>query len=117
MLDYFFVFGTIYFYYPLSLNTFGGGVFMKISNIFNSKIIFLLSSFLGTLLILMNFNKNNLIVYVCLIFAFPTIIIYQKYYDPLLMITILTLTKDGILNQILNLNKINLIYIYSYFEW
>ncbi len=111
----FFVFGAIYFYYPISLNTFGGGVFIKISNILNSKIIFLASSFLGTLLILINLNKNNFIVYLCLIFAFPTIIIYQKYYDPLLIMTVLTLTKGGVLNQILNLNRINLIYIYSYF--
>ncbi len=111
----FFVFGAIYFYHSISLNTFGGGIFIKISNILNSKIIFLVSSFLGTLLILINLNKNNFIVYLCLIFAFPTIIIYQKYYDPLLIMTVLTLTKDGMLNQILNLNKINLIYIYSYF--
>ena len=111
----FFVFGAIYFYYPMSLNTFGGGIFIKISNILNSKIIFLVSSFLGTFLILINLNRNNFIVYLCLIFAFPTIIIYQKYYDPLLIMTVLTLTKDGMLNQILNLNKINLIYIYSYF--
>ncbi len=111
----FFVFGAIYFYYPISLNTFGGGVFIKISNIFNSKIIFLVSSFLGTLLILMNLNNNNFIVYLCLIFAFPTIIIYQKYFDPLLIMTVLTLTKGGMLNNILNLNRINLIYIYSYF--
>ncbi len=111
----FFVFGAIYFYYPISLNTFGGGVFIKISNIFNSNIIFLVSSFLGTLLILMNLNKNNFIVYLCLIFAFPTIIIYQKYFDPLLIMTVLTLTKGGMLNNILDLNRINLIYIYSYF--
>jgi hypothetical protein len=57
----FLIFGVIYFYYPISLNTFGGGVFIKISNILNSKIIFLVSSFLGTLLILMNLNKNNLL--------------------------------------------------------
>ena len=111
----FFIFGCIYFYYPISLNTFGGGVFIKISNILNSKIIFLVASFLGTLLILINLNKNNFIVYLCLIFAFPTIIIYQKYFDPLLIMAVLTLTKDGMLNRILNLNKINLIYIYSYF--
>ena len=111
----FFVFGAIYFYYPIYLNSFGGGVFIKISSILNSKIIFLVSSFLGTLLILMNLNKNNFIVYLCLIFAFPTIIIYQKYFDPLLIMTILTLTKGGMFNQILNLNRINLIYIYSYF--
>ena len=70
---------------------------------------------MGTLLILINLNKNNFIVYLCLIFAFPTIIIYQKYFDPLLIMAVLTLTKDGMLNRILNLNKINLIYIYSYF--
>ena len=70
---------------------------------------------MGTLLILINLNKNNFIVYLCLLFAFPTIIIDQKYFDPLLIMTILTLTKGGMLNQILNLNRINLIYIYSYF--
>ena len=88
---------------------------MKISNILNNKIIFFTASLFGTILILLNFNKNNLVVYLCLIFAFPTIIIYQKYYDPLLIITILTLTKGGMLNKTLNLNRINLIYIYSYF--
>ncbi len=111
----FFVFGFIYFYYPLTLDTLGGGIFMKISNILDNKIIFLASSFLGTFLILLNLNKNNFVVYLCLIFAFPTIIIYQKYYDPLLIMTILTLTKGGMLNQILYLNRINLIYLYSYF--
>ncbi len=111
----FFVFGVIYFYYPITLDTLGGGVFIKISNILDNKIIFLASSFFGTFLILSNLNKNNFVVYLCLIFAFPTIIIYQKYYDPLLIMTILTLTKGGMLNQIFNLNRINLLYLYSYF--
>ena len=111
----FFVFGIIYFYYPITLDALGGGIFIKISNILNNNIIFLASSFFGTFLILLNLNKNNFVVYLCLIFAFPTIIIYQKYYDPLLIMSILTLTKGGMLNQILNLNRINLIYIYSYF--
>ena len=111
----FFIFGVIYFYYPITLDALGGGIFIKISNILGNKIIFLTSAFFGSFLILLNLNKNNFVVYLCLIFAFPTIIIYQKYYDPLLIMTILTLTKGGMLNQILNLNKINLIYIYSYF--
>ena len=111
----FFVFGVIYFYYPITLDTLGGGIFIKISNILDNKFILLTSSYFGTFLILLNLNKNNFVVYLCLIFAFPTIIIYQKYYDPLLIMSILTLTKGGMLNQILNLNKINLIYLYSYF--
>ncbi len=111
----FFVFGVIYFYYPITLDTLGGGIFVKISNILDNKFILLTSSYFGTFLILLNLNKNNFVVYLCLIFAFPTIIIYQKYYDPLLIMSILTLTKGGMLNQILNLNKINLIYLYSYF--
>jgi len=115
LLIIFFVFGGIYFYYPLALDTLGGGIFMKISMILDKKIIFLASSFFGIFLILLNLNKGNFIVYLCLIFAFPTTIIYQKYYDPLLIMTILTLTKGGMLNQILNFNRINLIYIYSYF--
>tara|TARA_B100001027_G_C16246463_1_gene322133 strand:- start:793 stop:1449 length:657 start_codon:yes stop_codon:yes gene_type:complete len=115
LLIIFFVFGGIYFYYPLALDTLGGGIFMKISMILHKKIIFLASSFFGIFLILLNLNKGNFVVYLCLIFAFPTTIIYQKYYDPLLIMTILTLTKGGILNQILNFNRINLFYIYSYF--
>ena len=111
----FFIFGVTYFYYPITLDALGGGIFIKISNILGNKIIFLTSAFFGSFLILLNLNKNNFVVYLCLIFAFPTIIIYQKYYDPLLIMTILTLTKGGMLNQILNHNKINLIYIYSYF--
>ena len=103
---------AIYFYYPITLDSLGGGIFIKISNILDNKIVFLASSFFGTLLILLNLNKNNFIVYLCLVFAFPTIIIYQKYYDPLLII-LLILTKGGILNQILNLNQINLIYIFD----
>ena len=111
----FFFFGAIYIYYPITLDSLGGGIFIKISSFLDNEIIFLASSFLGTFLILLNLNKNNFIVYLCLIFAFPTTIIYQKYYDPLLIMTILTLTNGGILNQILNLNRIKLIYIYGYF--
>ena len=111
----FFIFVAIYFYYPIGLDNLGGGIFIKISNILDNKIVFLVSSFFGILLILLNLNKNNFVVYLCLVFAFPTIIIYQKYYDPLLIMTVLILTKGGILNQILNLNQINLIYIFGYF--
>ena len=88
---------------------------MKISLISNIYEIFFLTSFFGALLLSLNININNFIIYLCLIFAFPTILIYQKYYDPLLILTLFTLTKEGIINKFITKQEININYLYLYF--
>ena len=75
----------------------------------------MISSFIGSILLLQNFNKHNQILYICLILAFPTVIVYQKYYDPLIILTILTLSKNGMINKIIESNKVNIVMIYLYF--
>ena len=60
-------------------------------------------------------NTNNIIVYICLILAFPTVIVYQKYYDPLLILTILTITEKGTINELVQMVKVNLKFLYLYF--
>ena len=110
-----FIFLLIYVYFPYLSNFLGGGIFAKISDLLNNKFIFLISSFIGSILLLQNFNKHNQILYICLILAFPTVIVYQKYYDPLIILTILTLSKNGMINKIIESNKVNIVMIYLYF--
>ncbi len=111
----FFTFVIIYFISSKNMSIYGGGIFMKISLISNIYEIFFLTSFFGALLLSLNININNFIIYLCLIFAFPTILIYQKYYDPLLILTLFTLTKEGIINKFITKQEININYLYLYF--
>lgn len=104
------------FFNPFFLDEFGGGAFYKIAKMYNFKYFFYLTSLLGLILLSLNLNKHNFIVYFCLIFAFPFPVIYQKYFDPLLLITVMTLTQKGYLNEIINNYKINFKLIFLYFS-
>tara|TARA_B100000900_G_scaffold354428_1_gene323126 strand:- start:3053 stop:4297 length:1245 start_codon:yes stop_codon:yes gene_type:complete len=109
------VFVFIVFFNPINFNEFGGGIFFKISKIFNNNLLFYFSAYFGFLLLLLNLNLNNFIIYLCIAFSFPVAIIYQKYFDPLLILSLTTITIGGQLNKIIGENKINLIILFLYF--
>lgn len=109
------IFLLIAFTNPIISEKYGGGIFYKISEIINFKYLFYLTSFFGYILLSKSFNKNNAIVYLCIIFAFPVEIIYQKYFDPLLMLCILGLTKNDGINKLIDNDKINLKFILLYY--
>ena len=111
----FLIFLSIYFTSNLIFDEFGGGFFVKASRILNRKELFFIASFVGALLLCKNMNTNNIIVYICLILAFPTAIIYQKYYDPLLILTIFTITEKDKISELIQMVKINLKFLYLYF--
>ena len=111
----FLIFLSIYFTNGIIFEEFGGGFFIKISKILNRKELFFIASFVGAFLLCKNMNTNNIIVYICLILAFPTVIIYQKYYDPLLILTIFTITEKDTINELIQMVKINLKFLYLYF--
>jgi len=111
----FLIFLSIYFTSDLIFDEFGGGFFVKASRILNRKELFFIASFMGALLLCKNMNANNIIVYICLILAFPTAIIYQKYYDPLLILTIFTITEKDKISELIQMVKINLKFLYLYF--
>ena len=111
----FLIFLSIYFTSNLIFDEFGGGFFVKASRILNRKELFFIASFAGALLLCKNMNTNNIIVYICLILAFPTAIIYQKYYDPLLILTIFTITEKDKISELIQMVKINLKFLYLYF--
>ena len=111
----FLLFLSISLYDPIILTNYGGGFFYKISEIINFKYFFYITVFFGYILISKNFNRNNVIVYFCIIFSFPFSIIYQKYFDPMLLLSIVALTKNGEFNKIINYNKINIKIVFTYY--
>lgn len=100
---------------PITPNKYGGGVFLKLSIIFDSNYLMYFASYLGFLVLLINLNKNNLLIYLCFLFIFPFITIYQKYYDPLLIIVILLLSKKDFFEKIFVTYKYNIKLIFIYY--
>lgn len=109
------VFLFIAFADPIVSSKHGGGIFYKISEIINFKYLFYLTGFLGCVLLSQNFNKNNAILYLCILFAFPFSLVYQKYYDPLLILSICALTRNDNFNYIIKNNNFDLKFIYLYY--
>jgi hypothetical protein len=118
---FFFIITIIYFlfffYYDLPQNEYGGGIIYKISQLFDSKLLFIFLSYIGTLLILLTINlnlKNFFILFLlCLMFPFATI--YQKYYDPLIIIIFFGMIQSNLILENISLKKINIKFIFSYF--
>tara|TARA_B110000971_G_C19535796_1_gene288029 strand:- start:112 stop:501 length:390 start_codon:yes stop_codon:yes gene_type:complete len=96
---------------------FGGGIFYKISLLLNSKLFLILSSFIGLLLILVTINLSfrNLFILVVFFFMFPFSIIYQKYYDPMMIIIFFGFIKSNLIYNNINLKKINMLFVFIYF--
>jgi len=101
----------------LPQNEYGGGIIYKISQLFDSKLFFIFLSYIGTLLILLTINlnfKNFFILFLlCLMFPFATI--YQKYYDPLIIIIFFGMIQSNLIFDNINLKKINIVFIFTYF--
>jgi hypothetical protein len=108
-------FTFIFFYYDLPLSEFGGGIFYKISKIINIK-LFYFFSFIGALFIfvILNINLRNLTIYSLMVFGFPVVFIYQKYYDPLIYFLFFGLVNADFIDESLLKNKFNFKLIYSY---
>ena len=107
----------IFFLYDIPKAPFGGGIFYKIAILSNPN-FFLIFSCLGTLFLYIfnNNDKRNILIYLTLIFAFPFTTLFQKYYDPLIYILILTLINSKIINELILNNKINFLLLISYYS-
>lgn len=96
---------------------YGGGIIYKIFYKFNPYLYFLILTL--SIVILLNFLssnlKNNIFLILCLFLAFPTIAIYQKYFDPLSFILIFSLFENLYVNRFINNLKYNIKYLYLYF--
>jgi len=102
-------------FYDLPIVNLGGGIFYKISKFFYVQ-TFYLFSFMGGLLlfVIINVNIKNLSIYLLIIFCYPVIFIYQKYYDPLIYFLFFSLIDADFINENLLKDKFNIKFIYSY---
>ena len=110
-----FLSSIIFLFYEIPVYSHGGGMFYKISNLFNLNLFFFFS--LSGLLFLYIFNDNNIgnnLIYLILIIFLPKMIIFQKYYDPLIYILFLTLINSKFINDLIENHKVNLKFIYIY---
>jgi len=112
------IFSLLFFYYDFSAkDNLGGGAFYKIYQLIDSKLFFVFSAFMGMLLILLTINLNlkNLIILCIFLFMFPFAIVYQKYYDPIMIIIFFSFIESNLIHYNIKFEKINMIFVYIYF--
>ncbi len=115
------IFVTLVLTYEKSLLLTGGGFFYKISFfLFKNDFIFFMSSFLGFLLCYIIYKKEKSLFLSIFLINFTAIAYYtsQKYFEPLLLISILVLSKNFLSKNIVKNFKNSLFFyliIFSYF--
>lgn len=95
----------------------GGGFILKTSIfLFDSKIPFFISSAIGLTLILFLSKKNidNFIFLFLLLFGYSADIVYQKYFEPIFLISFFLILNNSLTKEIL-ISKKNIYALYIYF--
>ena len=115
LIDYFFKVGLIYF------SELGGGIFMKIAILSSIDPTILLTFFSFFSLIALDFffegNRiKNYSLLIILFLSFPIFTLYQKYFDPLLLLFFFGLIESKQIENIFlhNIKKHSIIYIYFF---
>jgi hypothetical protein len=95
----------------------GGGFYFQLSNLYKAKVIFFIASFLGLSILyyLTSNNFNNLILIFILFLIFNYNTVYQKYFDPLLIIVYFTLFTHKSIAHILEKNWTSILGVFLYF--
>jgi len=99
------------------INWQGGGVNYMISQkLFENNLYFYSTSFLCLVIFIYVSieNKENILIFLILIFMFFSMQVYQRYYEPMLFIIFFTLIKTDLVN-IFYQNKTVSLYLVSYF--
>ena len=109
------------FNYPAFDSGLGGGFFYKASNVlFGNNLIFYISSIIAIISIYLLLEKNfyNYLLLFILIIYTPQLTIYNKYYDPLILIIFSILInfnfKDHFFKNIINFYNCILFQLYTY---
>tara|TARA_B110000881_G_C18577833_1_gene519776 strand:+ start:309 stop:1475 length:1167 start_codon:yes stop_codon:yes gene_type:complete len=96
----------------------GGGLILKVSLFFFSNFyIFFLSSFLGFLTIyyLSKNSFNNLVLSLLIIFGISAIIIFHKYFEPMMILLFFLIYKTEISRKFLENKKKIILYLFFIF--
>ena len=83
--------------FPFNYNpSLGGGFFIKLSMlIFNNLYFFFFTSFVGLICIYLFFREDKLsiLLFLLMIFGFSSYQIFQKYFEPMLIILVFSIIK------------------------
>ena len=103
-------------FYDIPELSHGGGVFYKISKVTNLNFIIFFSLIGSIILFCLNdLIGKNYLIYLILIFSYPFVYLYQKYYDPLIFILILSLIDSKLIKDLIENSKINIYFVFIYF--
>ena len=93
---------------------YGGGVFYKLSLLLDNINILYFFSLLGLICFvsIIDFKNINYIILILLVFSYP-VLIFQKYFDPLLLIVFFTLLRSNFFEK--NIMNFNMKIVYVYF--
>ena len=106
----------IFFYSDIERSDLGGGAILKLSKIIEFNFLFLISAILGVLLINYYYeNLSGLLTIILLFLSYPFSTLYQKYFDPTLILFFLILSGSKILQDNLEKNQFNIKVLYFYF--
>ena len=112
----FFIIGLFFFNYELNFR--GGGIFFQFSEIFFGNQIFFYIIVLISFFILsdlLQYNKDNIIIYFLIILSNVQETIYHKYYDPLMIILYLVLFDIKINKKKFNKKTIVVFFVFYLF--
>ena len=110
------IFSLIFITYKIPIYQIGGGIFYKISMLYNINVFFIFA--LMGAVVLFFFTDSlfrNYLIFLILIIIFPLSILFQKYYDPLIYILIFTLISSKFIDNLIINKEINFYYIGSYY--
>ena len=94
----------------------GGGYFLKLSYLlFNTKILFLISSLVGLILLfnLAKENNDNIFLIILMVFGFSAYMIFQKYFEPMFFLIFFLMIKSQVAKIFLN-NIKNIYFLFFY---
>ena len=107
---------SIFFYSDIERFGLGGGAILKLSKVIEFNFLFLISAILGILLINYYYeNLSGLLTIILLFLSYPFSTLYQKYFDPTLILFFLILSGSKILQDNLEKNQFNIKVLYFYF--
>ena len=112
------VFIICIFYFDYNTDHTGGGIFLKISQIFFENNFFFFFTSLISLFILWPYlanHKLNLLIFVLILINNPQYTIYHKYFDPFLLIIFFTIFLFKYDLKKIFYKRLNYLFIYSYF--
>ena len=106
----------IFIYSEIKNQNLGGGIILKFSQLIGFNFLFLFSILLGLFLISYYYeNFKGLLPLILLFCSYPFPLMYQKYFDPLLILFFVILSESSIIENNILKKQFNIKFLYFYF--